>query len=392
MNPKTTLVFLAAAFAAGCSSSKDSVRSTPPDPPAKPVAATVAAAISPYHADWKGVPLDASVEKGLRWLASTQGADGGFGQDGGRDGSARDGVSLESSGNDVANTALACLAFLRGGSTADSGPHRDALVKGLRFVLGQIEEAPVDGLAITKRQGTQIQRKLGPCIDTFLASMLLSEIDGHVTDAALAKRVRGGLEKCVAKIEKNQQSDGSWNLAGGWAPVIGTSMASRGLYNAQAKGVTVQSEVLKRVDGYTKSGFDEKKGDFKAPAAEAAGVDLYSVAQALEQSSREGLSDDESRMMRDAATAKLSESRFLNGFGSMGGEEFVSYLNITDSLVRTRGKDWTEWNPKIKTHLSQLQNADGTWAGHHCITGRVACTSAAVMTLLGERQAPRVGA
>ena len=37
-----------------------------------------------------------------------------------------------------------------------------------------VETSPADGLAITDQNGTQIQRKLGPYIDTFLTSRLLS--------------------------------------------------------------------------------------------------------------------------------------------------------------------------------------------------------------------------
>jgi hypothetical protein len=55
--------------------------------------------------------------------------------------------------------------------------------------------------------------------------MLLSEVDGTLSDPKLNARVRVALEKCVAKIQKNQHSDGSWNVGGGWAPVLGTSMA-----------------------------------------------------------------------------------------------------------------------------------------------------------------------
>ena len=33
------------------------------------------------------------------------------------------------------------------------------------------------------------------------------------------------------------------------------------------------------------------------------------------------------------------------------------------------------------TKIVRLQNNDGTWAGHHCITGRVAVTSAAILNL-----------
>lgn len=93
--------------------------------------------------------------------------------------------------------------------------------------------------------------------------------------------------------------------------------------------------------------------------------------------------------MRAVATEKLAGAKFLDGFGSMGGEEFVSYLSVSDSLVRAGGKEWTGWNSKIKERLVKLQNGDGTWAGHHCITGRVACTSSAVMTLVAERGIPK---
>ena len=60
-------------------------------------------------------PVSAAVDKGARWLASAQGADGGWGQDGGEASSARPGERLESSGNDVANTAVAALALLQAG-------------------------------------------------------------------------------------------------------------------------------------------------------------------------------------------------------------------------------------------------------------------------------------
>ena len=69
----------------------------------------------------------------------------------------------------------------------------------------------------------------------------------------------------------------------------------------------------------------------------------------------------------------------------MGGEEFFSYLNISDSLHRSGGPEWETWNRDIKAKMLKLQNQDGTWAGHHCITGRVAVTSAAILTLLSDR-------
>ncbi len=112
---------------------------------------------------------------------------------------------------------------------------------------------------------------------------------------------------------------------------------------------------------------------------------LYQNAQALEQMSRSDKDRKRNAKEIGGITAQLSNSKFVNGFGSMGGEEFFSYLNISDSLHRAGGEAWNKWNNQIKTQLVRLQNEDGTWAGHHCITGRVAVTGAAVMTLLAER-------
>jgi hypothetical protein len=206
--------------------------------PANPAASTVAA--------------DNAVAKAVKWLVSVQGRDGGWGQDGGETSYVRKGENLESSGNDVANTAVALTALLRAGHGPTTGAHRDVFERGLGFVLARVEQSSGDGLAVTSVTGTQIQRKLGPYIDTFLTSKLLGELDGNMGDPKANARVRRALEKCVAKIEKNQLKDGSWNLSGGWAPILGTSLASQSLQIAKDKGVVVQPMALARVDEYTK--------------------------------------------------------------------------------------------------------------------------------------------
>ncbi len=388
---------------------------------------TPAAAVTPIVSKEVGV----AVEKGAKWLASVQGADGGWGQDGGAASNIRQTENLESKGNDVANTAVAALALLRAGNQ-----YRPNVDRAVEFILKKVEASPANGISITDVNQTQIQRKLGPNIDTFLASMLLAQVDGTIAGANKA-RVRSGLEKCVAKIERNQASDGSWNVGGGWAPVLGTSLASRGLYMASAKGVKVNEAVMAKADEYTVNnqkgqvsgaggsvggvvaGADRdqlvagrsakaaietadaavpraviaggaSRGDAPAPAmssslSASAGVDLYQSAQALEQLSRTAESRAKNKTEIAAISAKLSSAEFVAGFGSIGGEEFFSYLNIGDSLKRTGGKEWNDWHSKTTQKILKLQNNDGTWAGHHCITGRVAVTSAAILNLTSDR-------
>jgi hypothetical protein len=36
-------------------------------------------------------------------------------------------------------------------------------------------------------------------------------------------------------------------------------------------------------------------------------------------------------------------------------------------------------------NLGRVQNADGSWTGHHCITGRTFCTAAALLVLTADR-------
>jgi hypothetical protein len=69
----------------------------------------------------------------------------------------------------------------------------------------------------------------------------------------------------------------------------------------------------------------------------------------------------------------------------LGFREFFSYLNISDGLHRAGGPEWEKWNADMKLKLTKLQNDDGTWAGPHCITGRVAVTSAVILLLLADR-------
>jgi hypothetical protein len=366
--------------------------------------------------------VSTAVEKGIKWLVSTQGKNGGWGQDGGETSYVRQGERLESNGNDIANTAVAAEALLHAGNTPTRGEYRQSLQRAVRFILEHVEQSPAEGLAVTSLTGTQIQRKLGPFIDTFLTTKLLADLDGNMGDDQANARVRQSLQKCVAKVEKNQLKDGSWNIAGGWAPILGTSLASQGLYLASSKGVAVPQVAMERVDAYTAvtagappppaavaaarpvsgvvggvggavggvSSGGLATGSLGAMTAEvtavSAGVSLYKRAQELEQLSRTEGERKKNKVQIDAIKTQLSDPRFVTGFGSIGGEEFFSYLNISDSLHRVGGPEWKRWNNDMKAKILKMQNEDGTWAGHHCITGRVAVTSAAILMLVADRE------
>ena len=81
----------------------------------------------------------------------------------------------------------------------------------------------------------------------------------------------------------------------------------------------------------------------------------------------------------------VKNQQFVAGFGSNGGEEFLSFLNISEALVVKGGKDWEEGYAKMTQGMEKAQDKDGGWSGHHCITGKTFCTAGALLVLMADR-------
>ncbi len=357
-------------------------------------------------------PLSKVVERGLGWLLETQHQDGGWsqGEESRHMGSSGEGLDR----SNVADTCISLLALLRASPTPSDGPYSGALRRGAAFVCGKVEASDEQSLSVTDVTGTRVQMKIGTYVDTFFASMVLSELQGRSGDEDLDARIGAALAKVVRKIEKNQQGNGGFE-GQGWAPVLSQAMAGKALNRAAQLGLDVSKEVLASNLRYF-----EDMGDASAPAAPgSAGVALYSSSAGLaglqefvntsfkrEQELKvvlaESKDEDEKKDARDeldriadgrkaqgeaqgAMIDRLDEPDFVSGFGSNGGEEFLSYMNIAESLVVRADDAWRRWDGSITQNLERIQNQDGSWSGHHCITGRNFCTATALLVLMADR-------
>lgn len=363
--------------------------------------------------------LTANVKKGLDRLVNTQLDSGGWGQGeestqmrGQQNGESRDVAN-------VADTCAASLALMRAGSTAGDGPHAKNVQRAVAFVCSEVEQSDSESLDVTQQKNTRLQAKLGPHIDTFMAALLLAEVRSSMPDEPSRLRVEAALEKVLAKIAKNQKDDGSF-VQGGWAPVLAQGMCAKAINRAAQNGAKVDEKVRERAEKYAQGQYDDKSKSFGAGGS--AGVPLYSVSANLgamkdsddtnaqmevqlraqaaspttEPSQRQAAQDklqmiDQNRAQmvaaRSAVTEQLTDQQFLAGFGSNGGEEFLSYMNIGETLIATGGQAWEKWDKSITENLNRIQNEDGSWSGQHCITGRTFCTAAAIMTLTVDRTA-----
>ena len=359
-------------------------------------------------------PLSEQVMLGVQWILGHQLDGGGWGQ--GEESIQMGGGGAMKGKANVADTCVALLTLIRAGGTPSDGPFALPIYRGLSYLFDQIEAAPSEGLTITDVQGTRVQGKLGPYIDTFLTSVVLPEVKGEMPDATSEARLASALGKVLNKIAQNQKQDGTWDN-NGWAPVLAQSMAAKGMGRASQVGVQVDEDAMRRIEEYSKNQVQEG-GGFAGPGA--AGIALYAGAANLSTLQDSANSNDkkenewrdiaqsadasedvreharqELKRIADTRVAcdniqaslvdKLNDPAFVAGFGSNGGEEFLSYMNIAESLVLKGGDDWARWDDGMSRNLNRIQNKDGSWTGHHCITGKNFCTASALLVLMADR-------
>ena len=360
-------------------------------------------------------PLSEHVVRGTKWLVEHQLKRGSWGQ--GEESAHMGGGSQMKDVPSVADTCMAALALIRAGNTPVQGEYAKNVLHAVEFVCGEIEESDKDSLYVTPTRGTRVQSKLGPYIDTFVAAVLLPEVKDQMPDEAGKKRVAAALDKLLAKIQKNQRADGTWG-GQGWATTIQQGLAVKGLNRAAQSGAQVDEKIRACAESQARQSFDKRSGKFDESGSAgvqlyAAGANLGSVAESVKTNKQRKVQLDQTlasstskpaekaearatlhryesaeKDLQDAQTAviaRLDDKQFIAGFGSNGGEEFLSYMNIGESLVVKDGDVWKSWDKSISQNLNRVQNSDGSWSGDHCITGRTFCTSAALLVLMVDR-------
>jgi hypothetical protein len=354
-----------------------------------------------------------SIDEALAWMSMAQHKDGGWGAGSHSRQGVMDPHAVEA---DPATTSMVGMALLRNGSTLSKGEYSNQLRKAAEFILTKVEKSGKNSLNITELTGTQIQSKLGQNIDVVLASQFLTNLKEKLSaNHELSQRINKALDVCVSKIQNGQMADGSTQGAG-WAGVLQSSLASNALEAAEYAGADVDVKKLDQARQYQKDNFDEKTGNVNTD--KGAGIVLYSVSGSARSSAKEarkvkeelakngklkdleeneqitvddlrdiGYSEDEAIKSATAynvyESAKQTAQRadVMAGFGNNGGEEFLSFLQTGEGLVIAKDDSWRKWYNDIAGKMVRIQNQDGSWNGHHCITSPVFCTATCLLIL-----------
>lgn len=299
-----------------------------------------------------------SIERGTRWLLKTMHRNGGCGVDIGQP-------------PDIGCTAMVGLSLLTQGNTPLEGPYQDRSRQVMEFLLDTVQRMPEGANDITQVTNTQLQSKIGRHAHSFFAALFLSQVAGETRQV---RRVRTNLSRLVEAIERAQQADGSWG-SGSWAPTLGTVMGWVSLRAAQFAGYKVEAsaaktakllagQMLQRIGS-------QRAGWMHTLYKNATGIRvLYAMGRDEEDAAKKALADVLKLVTKDNTP-----------FTQAGGEEFLAFHLITETMLQKGGDAWRQWYPVVRDKLIAVQNGDGSWTGHHCITSRTFCTAAAILVL-----------
>jgi hypothetical protein len=300
---------------------------------------------------------DKAVKKGTEFLMKTMHRDGGCGVDIGQP-------------SDIGCSAMVGLSLLAQGNTPVEGPRSRELRQIVSFMLRTVESMPEND--ITAQDRTQLQNKIGRHAHSFFAALFLSQVLGE--EDLDPEPVRQALRRVVNAIIKSQTGDGHWGNQS-WAPMLGTVMGWLSLRASDFAGIKVGSSPNKTADHLIvqmKQSLNQRDGGWMHTLYKnATGIRVLFEMKLENQDIAQKAFKDVLELVNKDNTA----------FSQAGGEEYLAFHLITETMLQKGGQDWKTWFPNVRDKIVNVQNGDGSWTGHHCITSRTFCTAAACLVI-----------
>jgi len=274
-----------------------------------------------------------AIDKGLKYLLSTQQKDGSWSSDG-------------QEGHAVACTSLALMAFMSKAEFPGFGPHGKQLDRGMKWLLKEAKKRP-DGYmgAVMYEHG--------------YATLALSEMWGMTRDTEDDDAIQKALEKAVEVILRSQNPGGGWRYqpqANGGQDLSCTMTVFHALASARQAGIAVPNETITKMVEYLKTVRETQTGGFtydgrpiKLSAACTAGG-IY-VAQLAGH--------------RDTELVN-TPLRYLKGlspgiFGEATPYYYYSHYYAIQAMVQAGDEEYSKWYPQVRDALISKQTAQGAW-------------------------------
>lgn len=304
-----------------------------------------------------------AVERGLRWLAAHQRADGSWNFDHHKSLCRGQCGNPGSEASTTAATAMALLPFLGAGYTHTGGEHQEVVKRGLYYLAEQ---------ALITRHGHDFQH--GSMYAQGLAAIALCEAYAMTGDSTLKPHAQGAIDFiCYAQDLRG----GGWRYTPGQpGDTTVTGWQLMGLKSGQMAGLRVPSPTIYLVRRF----LDRVAADEGAQYG-------YLGPQPRNTTTAIGLLMRMYTGWRRGHPALYRGVRYLGQWGPSQTNLYYDYY-ATQVMRHWGGPEWQQWNVKMREHLVASQAAAGHESGswhfkdpHGDKGGRLYSTAMAVMTL-----------
>jgi hypothetical protein len=322
------------------------------------VGLTPRAAAADLDGDWEITPeTQAAVERGLRWLAANQGAEGNWGS------------------NDLGLVAVGGLAFLSAGHMPGIGEHGQACERALTYVVKNARPSGLLNIAGAQRD----------MYNHGLSTFVLGQAYGMTGDARIGK----ALNRALKLIASTQGPGGGWTYQA--VPQDGdlslSVMQAKALRSAVDSGFEIPPSVIDKAITNVRGHFWSKGGNARMTDAElkkfpgqftyakGGGNPTVAMAAAGVVCMQEFGQYDDWRIARsmervNAAIAAIKQPKVHNGHLPL---DAYTLNYVGQSLYQVGGPGWKQHYPQLRDAVTGSQVIDpknpandGKWeAGSH---------------------------
>lgn len=273
---------------------------------------------------------DVAIDRGLKYLLTTQQKDGSWAGDNGE--------------IPIGATSLGLMAFMVRGHFPGFGPHGDALDRAKDFLLDRAKES---------KSGY-----MGSMYEHGLFALCMSELWGMTADTSDTPAIKLALQKAVDVILRAQSPVGGWRYAP--RPDAGndtsvTAMVFVSLASARQAGILIPSETINNVVNYLRDVAYGGKGFGYTGRG-------YTVACTAGGTYAAQLCGK-----RDTEWVQTALRSLENNAGIFNGKRvrayYYTHYYAIQAMVQAGDERYAQWYPRIRDALISRQNPDGSWAG-----------------------------
>lgn len=290
-----------------------------------------AAALQPEHVTPQ---TTVAINRGLKWLATRQVADGGFGRHG-------------SYARNVGVCALAGTAFLA--HRGMTGRYRRSIQECIQYLTSRAQD---DGFIVEADVKTH-----APLYGHGFATMFLGQVFGEAADP----RVRDVLKTATKLILTLQDEQGAWCYTSDPkdADVSITTCQILALFSARQAGITVPRSAIDRSVEYLRRA-QNPDGGFRYRLSDPPESLFPRSAAAVVALTCAGLQQNEV-VQRGRNYLRQPHPPLELSPGQLAEYHFYGRFYATHAAWQAGKTEWDRWYPTVRDELLSQQSSDGAW-------------------------------